>query len=278
MPRTALIANDTVAGPHGPIPVRRYSPLPDTPASAVPIVWIHGGAFVKGGLDQPESHSVALALARAGFPVITVDYRLATGLRIPRPAPAVRYPIPFDDVVAVVEATQRDHPGGVILGGASAGACLAAAAVLRLAAAGKPAPLGSFFAYGTFHAALPTRSRQLRARVTGPRRFTHTPSTISLMNLNYAGTRAALRDPFAFPGGHPLGAFPPSLFIDADHDVLRASGSRFAEEVAATGIHTQYHLMHGTDHAFLNRPNDPAFAPAIALIVDWASGITAHRN
>src|SRR5688500_745801 len=73
-----------VQGPHGPIPVRRYTPAAEAvlnrsvPVRSAPIVWVHGGAFVKGDLDLPETHEVALALARAGFTVITVDYRLTS--------------------------------------------------------------------------------------------------------------------------------------------------------------------------------------------------------
>ncbi|MFC5931904.1 hypothetical protein D6T64_02025 [Cryobacterium melibiosiphilum] len=66
-----------IQGPHGLIPVRRYSPsLGMSPVSFAPIVWIHGGGFFKGSLDQPESHDVARSLAAAGFQVVTVDYRL----------------------------------------------------------------------------------------------------------------------------------------------------------------------------------------------------------
>ena len=176
-------------------------------------------------------------------------------------------------MVAAVRSVQRENPAGVILGGASAGACLAASAVLRLAADGDAAPLGTFFAYGTFHAGPPPRSPELRSRLRGYRRYTHTPSTIALMNLNYAGSRAAMREPFAFPGGHPLGTFAPTLMIDADHDVMRASGSAFADELAAAGIRTEYHVMRGTDHAFLNRPRDPGFGPGISLIAEWARRI-----
>ena len=156
--------NDTVAGPHGPVPVRWYFPQPGTLLiGTAPIVWVHGGAFVRGDLDLPETHEVARALAAQGFRVVTVGYRLVTaGFRRPGGGPAIRYPVPVDDVVAVVRAVQQDNPHGVILGGASAGACLAAGAVLRLAADDAPPLRGLFFAYGIFHARLPVVSREVR--------------------------------------------------------------------------------------------------------------------
>ncbi|WP_442784976.1 alpha/beta hydrolase [Cryobacterium sp. MP_M5] len=274
----------TIQGPHGPIPVRWYSPpIGTTPVSSAPIVWIHGGGFFKGGLDQPESHDVARALAAAGFPVVTVAYRLATVSRIRRSSrgfrwsPAVHYPVPVDDVVAVVREVQRGAPNGVILGGASAGACLSAGAVLRLADDGADGLAGVFFAYGLFHAALPKRSVQLRGRLRGPRRFVHTPTLLNLTNLHYAGTRTALSEAYAFPGAHPLQDFPPTLMVDADRDSMRASGDQFAQELSAAGIAVDYHVLPGTSHAFLNRPQEPSFAAGLRLIIEWARPIGTRQ-
>jgi acetyl esterase len=272
--------NDTIDGPHGTIPVRRYSPPEGTPSiSALPIVWVHGGAFVSGDLDQPESHVVALELAKAGFPVVTVDYRLAKYSPIRRPGLAggasssVHFPVPVDDVLAVVEEVQRNAPHGVILGGASAGACLSASVVLRLAERGAEPPKGLFLVYGTFHAKLPKRPRELVMRIGGRRRWLHTPRLIGLLNLYYAGSRAALRDPFAFPGGHPLRGFPPTLLVDADLDAMRASGSQFARELSAYGVPVDYRVIGGTTHAFMNRPSDPGFEVGMRAIVDWVRRI-----
>jgi acetyl esterase len=279
MPGVAVATTtDTIAGPHGPIPVRRYVPPGGVSSSAVPIVWLHGGAFVKGDLDQPETHDVALGLAEAGHVVITVDYRLTTFLgrrrRFPGPhsprRSRVHYPVPVDDVVAVLNRVAEEFPAGVILGGASAGACLAAAAALRLAPEGAPAPRGVVLVYGIFHATLPVRAPELRSRLRGRRRFTHTPSLLNLVNLYYAGSRAALAEPHAFPGGHDLTGFPRTLLLDADHDSMRASGGRFAEELAAARVGVDYHVIADTDHAFLNRPDDPGFTVGLRLIAEWA--------
>lgn len=267
----------TIQGPHGPVPVRRYSPPGGAPeVRSTPIVWIHGGGFFKGGLDQPESHDVAQALAAAGFLVVTVAYRLATVSRLRlsprgfRRSPAVHYPVPVDDVVAVVRAVQREAPGGVILGGASAGACLSAGAVLRLTDEGADPLAGVFFAYGLFHQALPKRSAELLGRLRGPRRLLHMPALLNLTNLHYAGTRTALAEAHAFPGGHPLPNFPPTLMVDADRDSMRASGGQFAQELSAAGIVVDRHVLPGTFHAFLNRPHEPGFAEGARLIVEWA--------
>jgi acetyl esterase len=286
-PVTAV--DGVVIGPHGPIPVRRYSPPAGVPGAATSILWVHGGAFMWGGLDQPESDAVARGLAAAGFPVVTLAYRLG---RFPpfRSAPAAPpgalpargnvYPVPVDDVETVVRAVATESAGGMIVGGASAGACLAAGALTRLRdtatgdTAAAHAVRGAFFVYGLFHGQFPQPPREIRSRLAGRRRYTNTPRTITLTNLNYAGTREALQRPDAFPGGHALAGFPPSLFIDADHDIMRASGSLFARELSAVGVPVDYRMMAHAHHAFLDRPNDPAWAPSIAAIVEWVRGMS----
>ncbi|TPW77013.1 alpha/beta hydrolase [Schumannella sp. 10F1B-5-1] len=275
--------NGGVGGPHGPVPVRRYLPR----ASTAPLlIWVHGGAFVKGSLDQPESHAVALALAARGIPVTTVDYRLTSQTSFLWPSPssrAVRFPVPFDDVAAVVRDARLRSPGGVLVGGASAGACLSAAVALSEVDDAQreaeehsedlalPPIRGLLLAYGVLHAALPPASAEVRSRIRGYRKLLHTRRAFGVMTRNYAGSRAALSDPRAFPGGHPLSGLPTTLMIDADGDILRGSSEAFAAELAAHDVALERHVVAGTVHAFLNRPRDPGFARGIDLIAEWAA-------
>jgi acetyl esterase len=50
---------------------------------------------------------------------------------------------------------------------------------------------------------------------------------------------------------------------------MRASGGQFGRELVAAGVETDCSVMPGTAHAFLNRPLDPAFRPAIDHISEW---------
>lgn len=212
--------------------------------------WIHGGAFSHGDLDMPESDAVARAVALTGRLVIAVDYRRVppwSWWKGPKPGrlPGVRYPLPVDDVVDVLDQIQREHAAGdVVLGGASAGACLAAAAALRRYSEGRPTATGLMLAYGTFHAALPPIPPELRRRIRGRHSFMQfRPDTVNKMNRNYAGSVEAMRDPFAFPGGHDLHGLSPTLVIDADHDSLRASGQQFADELRAASVSVARHVV-----------------------------------
>ncbi|QNE44248.1 carboxylesterase family protein [Frigoribacterium sp. NBH87] len=123
--------DDVVAG----VPVRRYAAAvpagdgPEEARSAPVLVWAHGGGFFRGGLDQPEAHEVASALARRGVGVVTVDYRLTPWPLVGRvgrvasvgPVARVgragrdgrgrtRFPGPVDDVSAVWRTSRRPRP------------------------------------------------------------------------------------------------------------------------------------------------------------------------
>lgn len=257
------------------VPVRWYQ----SPASreAVPrptMLWLHGGGFFRGSLEQPEAHAVAESLARDGVTVATVDYRLAPPPGMPWMTAHTgrrrgRYPLPLNDVMTAYHEIRSQSPDGVILGGASAGACLAAAATLRARDGGLDAA-GTVLAYGFFHATHP-RQPDRHARSRGHRRLSHARWALDLTNRNYAGSRRALDDRLAFPGGHQLDGFPRTLVLNAEHDNMRASGDRFARELTDAGIHVQHHVLPGTRHAFLNRPDLQAFGSAISLIAGWAS-------
>jgi acetyl esterase len=276
MPSTdpARVASKTSDGSGGTVPIRWYEPAAGAgPASSPTLLWLHGGGFFRGGLDQPEAHDVAGALARQGLAVATVGYRLAPppGLGWVRPRSGRargRFPLPLDDVLAAYREVSARSPEGVILGGASAGACLAAAATLRAVDEGLR-PAGAVFAYGFFHAEHP-RARDPRQRSRRHRRFTHAPWALDVMNRNYAGSRGSLGDRLAFPGGHELGDFPRSLVVNAEHDNMRASGDLFAAELGAAGVDLEHHVLPGTRHAFLNKPALDEFATTISLIRAWS--------
>jgi acetyl esterase/lipase len=285
------VRDDIVEGRHGKVPIRRYQPL-GARSGAVPgtgtgartaagppvVVWLHGGAFSHGGLDQQESHAVGLALAESGFAVTAVDYRRVppwSWWRPPRPGVlgGIRYPVPLDDVIDVVRhvRTESDVSGtDLVLGGASAGACLATAAALRLHREGVPGPDRLLLAYGTFHAALPRIRAELRARIRGRHAVMQfQPGTVEKMNRNYAGSAEAMADPFAFPGGHDLTGMPPTLVLDADRDSLRASGEAFARELAAAGVAVSHQVVPESSHGFLDRPRTAGFDDGIERAVRW---------
>ena len=159
-----------------------------------------------------------------------------------------------------------------MLGGASAGANLSAAAALRLVTAGRQGPERLLLVYGTFHATHPPIPPQLADRLRGPLRFVLlTPKWLDGIHLVYTGSREAMAEPFAFPGGHDLTGMPAALVLDADRDTLRASGEAFAAELGSAGTKVDYEVVPNSIHGFLNRPRHPSFEAGAAVMLDWLS-------
>ena len=173
-----------LAGPHGPVPVRVYwPPSAQTPTVRHPgLVWMHGGAFVSGDVNMVEADVVAREIcARAGAVVVSVDYRLV--------GDGVHHPVPLDDVLAAwcwsyanAERLGMD-PRRLAVGGASAGACLAAWAAQRLHAGAHPTPAALIVAYPIVHRLLPTPSLELASKLHMiPGVFRFPASTVAQMN------------------------------------------------------------------------------------------------
>lgn len=266
------IRDSALDGPRGPVPIREYLPTAPDP-TAPPLLWVHGGAFVSGGLDQAESHEVAWRIAAGGRRVRTVDYALVPRFRLWGPLRLQpsdnRYPAPLDDVLAAATDLLAGHPR-IVLGGASAGACLAASAALRLRDRQGEISAGLVLAYATLHAELPPPPAVVRARLRGRHRIrTYSPQVIRRMNLNYVGSEDLLRDPEVFPGGGKLAGLPPVLLLDAAHDSLSASSTTFAGELTEAGVEAEHVVVPGTRHGFFNRPRSRGFATGLSTLTDW---------
>lgn len=273
VPVSVEVVDSSVGGRHGSIPIRHYHPRQGRRQGSATLVWLHGGAFAWGGLDQLESHAVAACLAATGRDVVAVDYRRAPtfswfrGQARRGPGPGYPFPVPGEDVVDALTHVARSTEK-LVLGGASAGACLAATAAGQLRGRGVSLN-GLLLAYGTFHAELPPISADLRSRTRGRHSFFQfNPRMVQRMNLNYAGNHAEHEHGDIFPGGSDLHGLPPTTLIDADRDTLRASGGRFAEELRAAGVAVDHRVIRNATHGFLDRPQSLAFSHGLLAITD----------
>ncbi|UOQ89119.1 alpha/beta hydrolase [Agromyces endophyticus] len=256
--------------------IRDY--VPEQPRGSA-LLWVHGGGFAGGSIDMAESDAVARQLAAGGRPVRTVEYRLAPpwpehGPLNLNPAPG-RYPAAQDDVTtAFLDVAPH---GAAFLGGASAGACIAASVAVRLREEGGPPPLGLVLAYGVFHARLPMPTG---AEDDPPMSPTHARAGewVERMTLNYAGSRGLLADPKVFPGaGAPTG-LPDTLILDAERDSLRASGQRFAEQLRESGVCVTETVVPGSSHGFLNDPVSGDFEQGMLEITRWLERVGAGNR
>ncbi|MFT3860754.1 alpha/beta hydrolase [Micropruina sp.] len=263
-----------VPGRHGEVRVREYTP--DGEPRGPRLVWVHGGGWVVGTLDEPEAHGVSMAVAEAGFPVTSVEYGLLPRfpvvgpLRL-KPSP-FRYPVSHDQVMDAWLYAERTHGGPMWLGGASAGACLAAAVALRLRDGEGSRPLGLAFLYGLFHGQLPAPSASLRRRMFGVSDLRVVQEMVRRAAVNHAGSAADLDNPAIFPGVADLAGLPPVHLLNADRDLLRSSAENFARRLTAAGVPHEGWYLPGTMHGFLARPDRRAFSIGTGALAGWLAG------
>lgn len=245
----------TVEGARGPQPARLYRDPTARPTGSA-FVWVHGGAFVGGHLDMPESHWVALELAALGIPVLALDYTKCLG--------DAHFPVPSDDVLAgwrFALDNAREFfgtaPDAVALGGASAGGNLVAGVAARLRDGAGPAPSGLVLVYPALH-----------PNGAAPGEPVDSAAPMGRISVNFAGP-AGLGDPYAFPGLGTGSGLPPTLVVVCELDDLRPSGEAFAGRVRADGGTVELYVEPAAGHGHIDEPADPTARPTIETIARW---------
>ena len=241
---------------------------------------------MSGDLDMPEAHWVATQLAERGIVVVSVDYSLSPyfdflGTPARHPAPGVRFPVAHDEVVAVF----RQVHGGAVefgidasnlsLGGASAGANLAAGASLELRDLQGAIPRTVLLAYPAVHVRVPPPSPDLEEALRAVDDSALFPAArLEALVENYVGEQGIATHRYAFPGGHDLHGLPPTLVITSDADSLRPSGEAYAAELAAAGVDVLMVRERGTLHGHLNRPAEAAALRSVERLAAWVHATT----
>src|SRR5215472_8736640 len=116
----------SLPGPHGQVPCRLY--LPDDVSRPPLLAYAHGGGFMQGSIPSWD-HFLRDLVRQSGAAALSVDYQLS---------PEVKFPVAFDEMVAMTRLAAREGAGFGIdatrlaVGGDSAGANLALAAALAM--------------------------------------------------------------------------------------------------------------------------------------------------
>ncbi|GJF01507.1 alpha/beta hydrolase [Pseudonocardia sp. D17] len=204
------------------------------------VVYLHGGGWVMG---SPSTHRrLSAELASRGLLVASVDYRRA---------PKHRFPGAVEDVAAALDwarAHAAEHggdPDRLIIGGDSAGANLAAAALATGAGADVRAAL-LFYGIYDYHRALPILSDLLGGA-----------DAASQLYLPPEEFDALRGDPRCAPERQVIG-FPPTLLSVGELDPLRGESESMAARLAVAGVPHQLHVAAGVPHAYLQLPTLPA--------------------
>jgi acetyl esterase len=127
-PEIGAVDTLVLRGPHGSLTVRRHTPAYATSDPSGALVYIHGGGFSYGTLDEFEV-PMRLIAQRAGILTYAVDYQLA---------PEAKYPTQIDEIEYFVRwlfehaLDEGVDPTKIALAGDSAGGNMTCVIALKL--------------------------------------------------------------------------------------------------------------------------------------------------
>ncbi|MFO0995049.1 MAG: alpha/beta hydrolase [Alphaproteobacteria bacterium] len=240
------------AGTRHDAPARLYRPGQAAAAGSPLVVYIHGGGFIKGSLESGDPIAAGIA-ERTGFPVISIDYRLA---------PEHPFPWGVEDCYAaiahIVENASRfgADPTRIGLWGDSAGGNMAAASCLLARDRGNPAIAAQVIVYPCLTDELTSPSYET---------YRHASVTTAAMERSwslYLGDRRPTRDPYAAPvKAKDLSNLPPAFIHVAEVDCLADDGIIYARRLKEAGspaiLRIAKRMIHGFTRA---RHSGPAAA------------------
>jgi acetyl esterase len=222
--------------------VRSYRSLQSAPKGL--LINIHGGGWVAGSLDRDDARCRVLS-ERTGCITLSIDYRLA---------PEAPFPAAVEDCeVAIAWAIAQSkyygvRPNQVAILGASAGANLAVAALLRIASSqASPMPARQILLYPMCDAGLSFPSYRENARG-----YFLSSDDVSWYWDRYADTDARRHVLASILRARDFSKMPPSLLITSEHDPLRDEGEALAQRFHEDGVRTNCLRYLGAIHGFLS--------------------------
>ena len=225
------------------VPCRLYRPRIGAPVA----LYVHGGGWVLHDLETHDAFCRELA-HRTGWALLAVDYRRA---------PEHPHPAPLDDVETAARWLRREGRGlrlgtDLVAGvGDSSGANLLAGLCVREA--------GLLDALVLMYPPV---------QACGPYADEPTPALDEPAMRAYWDAYApgeSADHPEVSPLRADLAAFPPTLVLTAEHDVLRDQGEAFAAALEQAGVDVMAWRALGTVHGYWRHPTRLAAARAAVL-------------
>ncbi len=240
-PEMATVRDLDVPTRAGDLPARLL--VPPGEVSGL-VVYVHGGGWVVGSIEDFDTLGRALAAA-SGCAVLLPDYRLA---------PEHPFPSALEDVEDTLVWAGRSTAEllgsalPLVAAGDSAGGNLVTVACRRLA--GRLEVALEVLVYPVTDTDLDTRS--YREESDG---MPLTRSDMEWFLRHYTDQQHWGLDDVSPCGSGGLADLPPTLVVSAEHDVLRSDGENYAEALAAAGVPVTHTTYPGTVHGFLRLHN-----------------------
>ena len=232
--------NLSLPGPHGQVPCRLY--LPDGVARPPLIVYAHGGGFMQGSLPSWD-HFLRDLVRQSGAAALSVDYRLS---------PEVKFPVAFEEMVAMTRLATREgagfgiDPSRIAVGGDSAGANLALAAALALRDAGERALKFQLLIYGCFSTDCDSPSWQRFGQGAGL-----SQTQMKWIWETYLEDPKQKADWRAAPMLAELKGVAPAHLVVGSLDPLLDDSNHLAARLKAAGVPHDLTVYQGINHGFI---------------------------
>lgn len=197
-------------------------------------LYIHGGGFVYRGAKN--HYNFCKKIAEEGLcTVVYVDYRLAY---------KYKYPIPVEDAFSAYEyiIKNRKKYNKIIIGGDSAGGCLAIDVIRKANELNLPLPNYLFLFYPVLDKRMNTDSMK---------KYTDTPIWNSVLNKKMWELYLGDNKDYISPGEMEDVSFMPKTYIEtAEYDCLHDEGIEFSQKLKKENIDVIVNETKQTMHGF----------------------------
>jgi len=245
-PDDVSIETVTITGPGGPLRLKIFSPrsaaAATTPAPA--LFWLHGGGYIGGSPEQDDGRNIEFA-RRLGMVVVAGTYRLS---------PGARHPAAVEDAYAGL-LWVFEHADGlgvdtarIAIGGASAGAGLAAGLALYAHDKGEVTPVFQLLVYPMLDDRTVLRpdidSTNMRAWIPQNNRFGWTAY------LGQEPGSPGIPD-YAAPARRvDLSGLPPAWIGVGTNDLFHDEDAVYAHRLVEAGVPCEFVEVPGAFHGF----------------------------
>ncbi|WP_433503007.1 alpha/beta hydrolase [Pseudonocardia halophobica] len=254
-PRMERIEQVEIPVRNGVVPARRYLARAGRPAGVV--VYLHGGGWVLGGLEESDLFCRTLAV-HTGCEIVSVGYRLAPEHRFPA---AVN---DADDVVSWIAAGLPADTRLVVMGD-SAGGNLAAVVARRARDRGAPRIDQQVLVYPVTDHRMSTPSYAEHGH-----QMLISADDMDWFWAQYVPAEADRASADASPGlVEDLSGLPPAVVVVAEYDPLRDEALAYARRLADAGVETTLYRYDSMAHGFF------ALVGALDTAVDAVRSVSA---
>jgi acetyl esterase/lipase len=237
-------ADRQVPGPAGApdVAVRVYQPA-ERPANLPALVWIHGGGYVLGSVEQDDLFAQHIAVA-AQCVVVSVDYRLA---------PECPFPGPLEDCYAALKwlaahsAELGVDPKRIAIGGQSAGGGLAAGLALLARDRAEVAVAFQLLIYPMID---DRNVAPASAALADTLLWNRENNRVGWNSYLGAAGRADVSPYAAAARADHLAGLPPAHISVGELDLFAQENIDYARRLLLAGVPTELHIYRGAFHGF----------------------------